>query len=221
MKKFKSFPFKMDEVGVAGNFSGYASVFGNIDLGGEVVDRGAFRKTLRENGGKVPILDHHDPVRQIGWNLEAHEDQRGLFVRGQLNLDVQGAREKFALMKQASQIGGRTGLSIGFRTIRDGPDKVDPGIRRLKEIQLFEYSVVTFPMNQEAGITGVKARQGLLQEFLRTEIGFSEKKISNALEQLRSLFEDESAWGHSVLDGAGQHELFKNSLQNLLKTIRV
>ncbi len=220
MKEIKAFPFKMEEIDGEGNFKGYASVFGNVDLGGEVVDRGAFKKTLRESGGKVPILDHHDPARQIGWNLEAREDERGLFVRGQLNLKVQDAVEKYALMKQANEIGGRTGLSIGFRTIRDMPDKKDPEIRRLKEVQLFEYSIVTFPMNTDANVTTVKARQELLQQFLRTEIGLDEAKVREALYHLQSLFEDEPAPSHSALLRADYLEFLEHSLKQLLETIR-
>lgn len=154
--QIKSFPFKMNEVDDSGVFSGYASTFGNVDLGGELVEAGAFTQTLIESGGKIPLLDHHDPTRQIGWNLEAREDQHGLFVRGRLNLEVQAGREKHALMRQAAQVGARMGLSIGFRTLRDEADANDPRIRRLKEIELMEYSVVTFPMNPQATVTGLK-----------------------------------------------------------------
>ncbi|QPJ66759.1 MAG: HK97 family phage prohead protease [Candidatus Nitrohelix vancouverensis] len=146
----------MNEVDDSGVFSGYASTFGNVDLGGELVEAGAFTQTLIESGGKIPLLDHHDPTRQIGWNLEAREDQHGLFVRGRLNLEVQAGREKHALMRQAAQVGARMGLSIGFRTLRDEADANDPRIRRLKEIELMEYSVVTFPMNPQATVTGLK-----------------------------------------------------------------
>ena len=156
MTQFKTLPFKIDRVENTGEFCGYAATFGNVDLGGDVVDRGAFINTLEANKGWVPILDHHDPKKHIGWNLEAREDERGLFVCGQLNLEVQLAHERHSLMKQASKVGGRTGLSIGFRSISESPDSQRPEIRHLQELQLIEYSLVIFPMNPEAGITRIK-----------------------------------------------------------------
>ena len=156
MTQFKTFPFKIDRVENTGEFCGYAATFGNVDLGGDVVDPGAFINTLEANLGRVPILDHHDPKKHIGWNLEAREDERGLFVCGQLTLEVQLARERHSLMKQASNVGGRTGLSIGFRSISESPDSQRPQIRHLQELQLIEYSLVIFPMNPEAGITRIK-----------------------------------------------------------------
>jgi len=159
--------FKMDAVEVTGEFTGYASTFGNVDLGGDVVVKGAFKKSIKEKKGKVPILDHHDTRKQIGWNMEASEDDRGLLVKGKLNLEVQGGREKHALMMQAFEIGATMSLSIGYRVIKDEADRKNPGIRYLKEVQLLEYSVVTFPMNPEATITGVKSDSTDLEEPLK------------------------------------------------------
>ena len=170
MKEYQSFEFKLNDVFDNGQFQGYAATFGNIDLGNDVVEPGAFEQSLRDTGGgKIPILDHHNPAQQIGWNLEAREDAFGLFVRGQLDLNVQAARERHSLMKLAVAVGGRTGLSIGFQTVRDEPDPEDFKIRRLKQVRLMEYSLVTFPMNPEAGITRVKHDNSLtLHESLHT-----------------------------------------------------
>lgn len=157
MKEYQSFEFKLNGVSDSGQFQGYAATFGNVDLGNDVVEPGAFEQSLRDSGGgKIPILDHHNPARQIGWNLEAREDSIGLFVRGQLDLNVQAARERHSLMKLAAQVGGRSGLSIGFQTLSDEPDPENFKIRRLKEVRLLEYSLVTFPMNTAAGVTRVK-----------------------------------------------------------------
>ncbi len=152
------FEFKaVDEVQKFGNVKGYASVFGNIDLGLDVVDRGAFNKTLKDSGGKVIILADHMPDRPIGWNKEGREDEYGLKVNGDLNLDVQLARERYSLAKQAFEIGAPTGLSIGYTTIKAEPDSTNPRIRRLKELKLWEYSFVTFPMNTAAMLTAAKS----------------------------------------------------------------
>jgi len=166
-KNILSVEFKMDTVSDAGEFTGYASTFGNVDLGGDIVAPGAFKKSIKETKGKVPILDHHNPRLQIGWNMDALEDNRGLLVKGKLNLEVQGGREKHALMKQAFEIGAMMGLSIGYRTIIDESDRKDPRVRILKEVQLLEYSVVTFPMNPQASVTGVKSESKDLEEPLK------------------------------------------------------
>lgn len=164
----KSFEFKLGEVTPDGQFQGYAAVFGNVDLGKDVIQKGAFEETLRETGGKIPILNHHNPAQQIGWNLEAREDEHGLFVRGQLDLNVQAARERHSLMRMAAKVGGKSGLSIGFQTLREEACPDDFSIRQLKEVRLLEYSLVTFPMNPQAGITQVKAGQDTLRGSLES-----------------------------------------------------
>lgn len=216
MREIKSFPFKIDQIGETGEFTGYASTFGDVDLGNDVIEKGSFRKTLRETLGRVPVLDHHDPTRQIGWNLEAKEDDRGLLVRGLLDLNVRVARERHSLMKMAVRVGGRTGLSIGFRSIKEEPDKKNPMIRRLREIQLFEYSVVTFPMNTQAGVTTIKARQNLLHQFLRQEIGLDKQRARLALINLKSLLCQTEPETHSETPGA---DIVETSIIHSMKTL--
>lgn len=128
--------------------SGYASLFGAADQGGDVVQKGAYGASLArlaKAGGKVKMLWQHDPSRPIGVWDEVREDARGLFVRGRLLLDVQAAREAHALLK-ASAIDG---LSIGYRTLRS--EKAAGG-RLLHEIELWEVSLVTFPMLPDARV---------------------------------------------------------------------
>lgn len=194
MKEYHSFEFKLNDVSDTGQFQGYAAVFGNVDLGNDVVEPGAFEQSLRESGGgKIPILDHHNPAQQIGWNLEAREDAFGLFVRGQLDLNVQAARERHSLMKLAAKVGGRSGLSIGFQTVRDEPDAEDFTIRRLKEVRLMEYSLVTFPMNTSAGVTRIKTRRSAEEKFKpsnctqRTSFAGSVEPAENLKESLHTL----------------------------------
>lgn len=157
MPEFKTFEFKADDVEENGTIRGYASTFGNVDLGLDVVDKGAFKKTISESKGKWPILADHDPYKQIGWNMRAEEDTKGLAIEGKLDLNVQIARERYSLTKTAQEIGGKMGLSIGYMTIKGEPDTKNPNVRRLKELKLFEYSIVTFPMNTEAMITMAKS----------------------------------------------------------------
>lgn len=158
--EYKTFELKLDKVEEnqsEGVVKGYASTFGNVDLGLDVVDKGAFKKTIKESGGKFPILADHNPYEQIGVNVVAVEDETGLYVEGALDLNVQKAKERYSLAKMALKYGMRAGLSIGYYTIKAEPDRENPRIRRLKELKLMEYSLVTFPMNTEAMITAAKS----------------------------------------------------------------
>lgn len=163
-KKFLTVPYDLkaveeDEDGM-GIVKGYASVFNNVDLGLDIIEKGAFKKTLSESGAKVPILADHSPFKQIGFNLTAEEDDKGLFVEGRLDIkNNQLAKERFSLAKMALEIGAKFGLSIGYMTVKEEPDTKNPIIRRLIELKLFEYSFVTFPMNTEAGVTGAKSHE--------------------------------------------------------------
>lgn len=142
-------PHRVEADGV---FEGYASLFGRADLGGDVVAPGAFAESLRRRGaGGVRLLWQHDPAEPIGRWLQLVEDERGLKARGELNLAVARAREVHALMRQ----GAVDGLSIGFRVERARAERAT-GLRRLERIDLWEISVVTFPMLPDARVSGVK-----------------------------------------------------------------
>lgn len=145
----RGFKFDVKSIDEQGIFEGYAAVFGNEDLGGDIIEPGAFKKTLQENP-RMPILWQHNPREPIGVTLEAYEDMHGLRVRGQLNLETSRGREAYALLKQ----GALKGLSIGYDAIKE---VWEGARRRLKEIRLWEWSLVTFPMNPLAQVTAVKA----------------------------------------------------------------
>ncbi len=145
--KFRKFD---DELALkdGAEISGYASLFGASDQGGDVVQKGAYGASLgriAKAGGSVKLLWQHDPTRPIGVWDEVREDVRGLFVRGRLLLEVQAGREAHALL----QAGAIDGLSIGYRTLRS--EKAG-GARLLHEIELWEVSLVTFPMLPEARV---------------------------------------------------------------------
>ncbi|WP_434565152.1 HK97 family phage prohead protease [Thermoanaerobacterium thermosaccharolyticum] len=145
----KGFKFNLKQIDEQGIFEGYAAVFGNEDLVGDIIEPGAFSKTLQENP-KMPILWQHNPAEPIGVTLAATEDGKGLRVQGQLNLETTRGREAYALLKQ----GALKGLSIGYDTIKEAWDGT---IRRLKEIRLWEWSLVTFPANPMAQVEGIKS----------------------------------------------------------------
>lgn len=144
----------LKSISQSGSFSGYASLFGEVDLGKDCVERGAFLKSLARRGAKgVRMLFQHDPAEPIGAWRVIREDARGLYVEGVLAEGVARAREVLELMRK----GALDGLSIGFQTVRA---KSDPksGIRRILEADLWEISIVTFPMLPSARIGEVKAQ---------------------------------------------------------------
>lgn len=153
--ELKSFPFVLTkEVDDEGRFEGYAAVFGNVDSQRDIIEPGAFKKTLEDNP-EVPILWQHDAYEPIGVSVEMKEDENGLHIVGQLAMDVQRAREARSLMR----LGAIKGLSIGYRAIKP---TFDNGVRRLKEVALKEFSPVTFPANELATVVSVK---GLNQSY--------------------------------------------------------
>ncbi len=142
---------KLDAVEVDGGveISGYASVFNLADQGGDVVQAGAYTRSLhriKAAGGAVKMLWQHDPTEPIGVWDEVREDKHGLWVKGRLLPDVARGREAAALVRA----GAIDGLSIGYRTVR--ATKNDKGQRLLSELELWEVSVVTFPMLPEARV---------------------------------------------------------------------
>jgi len=147
----------LSEVEADGAFSGYASLFGAIDLGKDMVVKGAFARSLRERGATgIRMLYQHDPAEPIGVWTEIREDAKGLFVRGRLAKDVARAREVLALMRA----GALDGLSIGFRAVKARSD-APRGIRQILEADLWEISVVTFPMLPGARVDTLKGRRAL------------------------------------------------------------
>jgi HK97 family phage prohead protease len=135
-----------------GAIEGYASLFGEVDQARDMVMPGAFTQTLKQRGlRKIPMLFQHDPSEPVGVWLELKEDFRGLLARGRLIPDVLRARELLSLLKA----GAVDGLSIGYRTVRG---QIDPKtrVRRLYQVDLWEISIVTFPLLNGARVSAVK-----------------------------------------------------------------
>ena len=131
-----------------GRFAGYASAFGRLDEAGDIVMPGAFEKSLKRRGAqRLRMLFQHDPKEPVGnWEV-AREDAYGLWVEGRLVPGVPRADALRALIERKAI----DGLSIGFRTVRATRD-AGTGHRRLWAVELWEISVVTFPMLAEARI---------------------------------------------------------------------
>jgi len=143
---------EIKEISAAGEFEGLLSVYNNVDQGRDLVEPGAFTKTIKERGSEVPLLWQHRPDTPIGM-LALEDGPDALRVKGRLLMELPEAQKAYLLMKARIV----KGLSIGFETIKDS---VTDGVRHLKELRLFEGSVVTFPMNELATVTSVKAADG-------------------------------------------------------------
>jgi HK97 family phage prohead protease len=146
---------RVKALGGDGVFSGYASVFGEIDQQNEVVAAGAFGRTLaflRRMGRMPAMLWMHDPTQPIGIWQTIREDANGLSVEGRLALRTQRGDEAYELLK----MGALTGLSIGYRVVASQID-AKRKVRILTDLDLFEISLVTFPANEAARVSEVKA----------------------------------------------------------------
>jgi HK97 family phage prohead protease len=146
----KTFGFQPNSLEESGTFEGKLAVYNTVDAGGDVIEPGAFTKTLREGGGSVPLLWAHDASAPIG-TLQLTDTPAALLAKGRLVLSVPKAREAYDLMRA----GVVRGLSIGFLTVKA---QAAGQIRRLKELRLFEGSLTPLQMNAGAVVTSVKQR---------------------------------------------------------------
>lgn len=176
-------------------FSGYASTFGNLDRVGDIVDSGAFEKSLNlhKSDGTMPaMLLHHDLKRPIGRWTAMTEDAKGLSVEGILTKGVQDADEAYALLKS----GAISSMSIGYR-VKDEDYDAKAKANHLKEIELHEVSLVTIPANQSAMVSAVKDADGELNirelEIVLRDAGLSRKEAKTVLAAgAKALVADES-----------------------------
>lgn len=143
--------FEVKSLTADGRFAGYASVFDVVDNQRDRVKRGAFSRSLALRNNPVQLLWQHLWEHPIGVIERIFEDARGLYIEGRLLMDVEKAREAYALLKA----GALKGLSIGYQSKQSRRDP-DTGVRDLLEVELWEVSIVTLPANAEANVTVVK-----------------------------------------------------------------
>ena len=180
---------KSDALGV---FSGYASIFGNEDQGNDIVQKGAFTKSLTQRPApKVKMLFQHKTDEPIGVFEKIYEDQKGLYVQGRLAMKTQKGKETYELLK----IGALDGMSIGFKAdpTKQGYNENKRGVRTLKEVDLMEISLVTFPMNEQAMVQSVKGNLKSIRDWekilrdagglSRTEAKIGAKALAESLNQ--------------------------------------
>lgn len=185
MIEFKTFDVK-GTLNVEGEITGYGAVFNNVDRTGDVIKKGAFAKTIKENGGSVIMVANHDQNKPIGRVTEMKEDDNGLLFKGYLS-KTDRAQEYKQLMKD----GVVDSFSIGYAVVKG--DANEHGGRDLSEIKLFEISPVAIPMNPEAKLIEVKklaeddSREEIIERFemLAKNIGDKKLKLQNEAELLK------------------------------------
>ncbi len=178
----KNFNFELKEVSDEGVFSGYASVFDVVDLQDDKVEKGAFENTIKN---KMPaILWQHNASDVIGVCEKIEEDTTGLYLEGRLLLDIEKAHEAFILLKNRAI----KGLSIGYNAVQwEWREEDGRYIRILKELDLWEISLVTFPANELAIVDDVKGISNTrdAEKFLR-EAGFSRTQAKAVIAGIKS-----------------------------------
>lgn len=155
MLKTLHVPLEFKEVTEAGTFTGYASVFDTVDWYGDRVAKGAFKKNIadwRRKKAMPPLLWQHNSSQPIGVLTSMAEDDTGLYVDGKLLLQLTQGAEAHVLIKEKVI----RGMSIGYMTRDDSYDQVD-GIRTLKQVDVWEVSIATFPANEDALIDEVRS----------------------------------------------------------------
>lgn len=183
-------PFEIKDVTKSGTFAGYGSVYGNLDQGDDIVMPGAFAESLAEHAakGRMPaMLWQHKSSEPCGAYTTMREDANGLYVEGKLALKTQRGAEAYELL----QMKAISGMSVGFMTrLADYDQKT--GIRTIKQGDLFEVSLVTFPMNDSARIGSVKTIEDIndfksAERLLRDSGGFSRSEAVAIVSRIKSL----------------------------------
>lgn len=208
-----------DPEGDVATFTGYGSIFGNIDNGRDMVMAGAFSESIGAKGAKgVKLLWQHDQSQPIGMFTAIEEDRKGLKATGKLLLTVSKAREAYEMMKA----GIVDGLSIGFQTLKESYDieKGGRGYRKIEKADLWEISLVTFPMNSRATVTAVKnmPTDRELEAMLRDEAGLSNRDAKAALSIFKKTLRDGGETAQAPRDA--EAEAISRELDKLLAAIR-
>jgi HK97 family phage prohead protease len=221
--KHVSFKLEEKELGTDGRFSGYASVYSNVDQGGDTVMPGAFLKALAPSAPKPKMLWQHDPTQVIGVWEELQDDEKGLRAKGRLLTEIQKGHEALILLKA----GAIDGLSIGYRvTDREYTSTAKGTVRQIKSADLLEISVVTFPMNPKSLVTDVKQLQSPreVETILRNAgvpAAFAKLVASHGFEEAKSRLatdqRDADGRDERTQQGFGQLLTEINKLKELMK----
>lgn len=177
--------------------SGYASVFNNVDRGGDVVMPGAFKDCIAK-GRKPKMLWQHDASQPIGAWDTMREDSNGLLMKGRISKRAAKGAEVAALVK----MGAVDGLSIGYRTQEYEMD-MKAGTRKLTKLDVWETSVVTFPMNDLTGIYAMKSADDMSDTEIKRHIEHALKAIKLSSTEAKAMAAAAMKGRENVLREAG------------------
>ena len=216
-KEIKSFPFEVKATAEENNiftFEGYASTFNNVDHGDDIVIRGAFSNSLAKNS-QVPILWQHQMSEVIGISVQLYEDDKGLFIKG--NLPKDDTLVSGRIIPQM-KVGSIKEMSIGFFT--KNYDRAKDGIRLLKEIDLFEVSLVTKAMNSQALVTGFKSFETLrdIEQTLKDN-GFSNTEAKTLISKIKEFSSKRDASEDNQRDADATKQKIITDLHNLINNL--
>ena len=216
-KEIKSFPFEVKATAEENNiftFEGYASTFNNVDHGDDIVIRGAFSNSLAKNS-QVPILWQHQMSEVIGISVQLYEDDKGLFIKG--NLPKDDTLVSGRIIPQM-KVGSIKEMSIGFFT--KNYDRAKDGIRLLKEIDLFEVSLVTKAMNSQALVTGFKSFETLrdIEQTLKDN-GFSNTEAKTLISKIKEFSSQRDASEDNQRDADATKQKIITDLHNLINNL--
>jgi len=164
MAKMRQMKAEEDMVGEekVGRIEGFASVYGNTDLGGDVVEKGAFKQTLNHSSVVPLLMDHNYTTSGVAGVAMMEDREKGLYMMAEMPLDIPEVMAVYRKIKFMIDKGAKMGLSIGYDPVKTEPGM--DGTRRLKELALHEVSITPFPMNVEAQIMAAKAKKAAKQE---------------------------------------------------------
>lgn len=204
--ELKSVQFKADDVSAETRvFRGYASTY-DKDLGGDIILPGAFAKTLSERGERVKVLwQHNEP---IGRPVKMYEDEKGLYVEAKISKTRLGD-EALELMRD----GVIDQMSIGYSVPQGKSDYDEDGNRMIKELKLYEFSAVTFPMNEKAFITGVKSVREALQRTPNID-KHSVNELKKLIDDLTALLAQEPPKGTPTVTQPPELDALLQSIEN-------
>lgn len=189
---FKAQLTKIEDIDNKGIVKFYASVFGNLDKAGDIVDPGAYSKTIAENIKEIQHYKNHDSRLMPGVITEAKEDDRGLLITSKLILGTQLGKETYEEYKAMAEVGKSMFHSIGYIPVKE--EKKDDG-NHLKEIFLREVSTLTaHPANSEALTVDVKSEIDFIDQLLKSDLSdVTLEKLESIKQKIQSLIETKRA----------------------------
>lgn len=199
-------PMELKAARKSGSFQGYGAVFGNKDLGNDIILPGAFEEVRKTKDGQVRIALYHDLWQLVG-KAKFSQDDKGLYLDGQMNMNVSYAKDAYELMKD----GTLDGMSVGFNILPGGSEFIKgedgDGVQLISKAELWEVSIVPFGMNPEAKIDRVK--QAFMGRGVRAfenhlkEDGFSRKEAAAMVSFLQKSWLRDAGQGSSRQSGSG------------------